>query len=80
MSIKENLSLLLLYHSNMKKELIEDIVLNIAKTFEFDNFLNNRPTSISIGNIKLINLARAIIHDPFFILWMNLIQILIILQ
>lgn len=67
MSVLDNLSLYMTYHTKLNREIIKDIVYNIAKRFEFESYLNLRPANLSIANIKLVNLARAIIHNPRFI-------------
>ncbi|MCX8058381.1 MAG: ATP-binding cassette domain-containing protein [Spirochaetes bacterium] len=67
MSIMDNLSLYMTYHTRFNKEIVNEIVLNIAKKFEIEKYLNLRPANLSISNVKLVNIARAVIHDPIFL-------------
>jgi len=71
LSIYENLSLYYNYHTDMKEKEIYEIVKYYLDFFNFDNDLSLRPASLSIGEKMIVNLVRAISHDPEFLFFDN---------
>ncbi|MCX7820818.1 MAG: ATP-binding cassette domain-containing protein [Brevinematales bacterium] len=71
LSIYENLSLYYNYHTNMKEKEIYEIANYYLKQFNFDNDLSLRPASLSIGEKMIVNIVRAISHDPDYLFFDN---------
>jgi len=71
MSIYENLSLYYNYHTDMKDKEIYEKIKKYLDYFEFDNDLTLRPASLSMGERMVINIIRAISHEPEYIFWDN---------
>ncbi len=69
MSIYENLSLYFNYHTKLsEKEIYEKIKIYLDYA-GFDNDLSQRPNILSTGEKMLINIVRAISHEPEYIFW-----------
>ncbi len=69
MSIYENLSLYYNYHTDLSEK---DIYQKIKKYLDyvgFDNDISQRPNILSTGEKMLINIIRAVSHEPDFIFW-----------
>ncbi|MGA2142399.1 MAG: ABC transporter ATP-binding protein [Brevinematales bacterium] len=69
MSIYENLSLYYNYHTDLSEK---DIYLKIKKFLDyvgFDNDISQRPNILSAGEKMLVNIVRAISHEPEYIFW-----------
>ncbi len=71
LSIYENLSLYYNYHTNMKEKEIYEISSYYLNLFNFDNDLSLRPSSLSIGEKMIVNIVRAISHDPDYLFFDN---------
>ncbi len=71
LSIYENLSLYYNYHTNMKEKEIYEISNYYLKQFNFDNDLSLRPASLSMGEKMIVNIVRAISHDPAYLFFDN---------
>ena len=64
-SIYENLSLpLVIADPEMKKDLVEECVMNSLKSFRMEGERMSRPAALSAGERKIISFLRAIISDP----------------
>lgn len=65
LSIKENLALPLEFHfKNMTKDEIEDKIVKILNKVTMLESLNERPAQLSLGEQKLVGIARAMITEP----------------
>ncbi len=71
MSIYENLSLYYKYHTDFKEKEIYEKIKKYLDYTGFDNDLSLRPNTISTGERMLINIVRAVSHEPEFIFWDN---------
>ncbi|URA09705.1 ATP-binding cassette domain-containing protein [Thermospira aquatica] len=71
MSIEENLTLFFRYNYNMSfKESIKKVMPYI-EMFQLEKELKYRPAALSMGERMLVNIVRAIMHDPEYIFWDN---------
>lgn len=65
LSIKENLELPLTYHyRNIPPDLVEKKILQMLQKVNMENTLLTRPAALSLGEQKLISIARAMITEP----------------
>ncbi len=71
MSIYENLSIYYNYHTSMKEIEIYDKIKKFLDYVGFSENLSYRPNFISTGEKMLVNIVRAISHDPEFVFWDN---------
>jgi phospholipid/cholesterol/gamma-HCH transport system ATP-binding protein len=69
MSIRENLTLYYQYHTAMPDEEIMPILNRFLHYVGFADDLNARPNALSTGEKMLINIVRAISHDPEYLFW-----------
>jgi len=71
MSIEENLTLFFRYNHGMSfKEAIKR-VMPYVEMFQLQQELKLRPAALSMGEKMLVNVIRAITHDPEYIFWDN---------
>ncbi len=71
MSIEENLTLFFRYNYNMSfKEAIKKVMPYI-EMFQLERELKHRPAALSMGERMLVNIVRAVMHDPEYIFWDN---------
>ncbi len=66
-TLSENLMLPHLYHNLSDIDELSQKVLEIAKTFRFQNQLNQRPAMVSGGLRKLVTILRPILLRPSFL-------------
>lgn len=71
MSIYENLSLYYNYHTDWTEKQIYENIKKYLDYVGFEDDLTLRPGQLSIGERMLVNIVRAISHDPEFIFWDN---------
>jgi phospholipid/cholesterol/gamma-HCH transport system ATP-binding protein len=71
MSIYENLSLYYNYHTDLTEKEIYEKIKFFLDYVNFTDDLASRPAVLSTGERMLINIVRAISHDPEFIFWDN---------
>lgn len=71
LSIYENLSLYYNYHTYMSEEEIYDRIKYYLDYFGFDNDLSLRPASLSMGERMILNIVRAISHEPEILFFDN---------
>jgi ABC-type multidrug transport system ATPase subunit len=71
MSIYENLSLYYNYHTNMTEKEIYEKIKYFLDYVGYNDDLTYRPNVLSFGEKMLINIIRAIFHNPEFIFWDN---------
>jgi len=71
LSIYENLSLYYNYHTNLSEKEIYEKVRYFLDYFNFDNDLSLRPACLSIGERMIINIVRAISHNPEILFFDN---------
>ncbi len=67
LSIYENLSLYYKYHTNLREKEIYDIIKYYLDYFSFENDLSYRPASLSTGERMIVNIVRAVTHNPDFL-------------
>jgi ABC-type multidrug transport system ATPase subunit len=71
MSIYENLSLYYNYHTDMTEKEIYEKIKYYLDYVGYSNDLTFRPNVLSFGEKMLINIVRAVFHNPEFIFWDN---------
>jgi ABC-type multidrug transport system ATPase subunit len=69
MSIYENLSLFYNYHTSLPEKEIYQKIKKYLDYVGFDNDLSQRPNTISTGERMLVNIVRAISHEPDLLFW-----------
>jgi phospholipid/cholesterol/gamma-HCH transport system ATP-binding protein len=69
MSIYENLSLYYNYHTDLSEKEIYQKIKKYLDYTGFDNDISQRPGIFSTGEKMLINIVRAVSHEPEFIFW-----------
>lgn len=71
MTIYENLSLYYNYHTDMTEKAIYEKIKYFLDYVGFHDDLTFRPAALSTGEKMLVNIVRAISHEPEFIFWDN---------
>lgn len=71
MSIYENLALYYQYHTDMTDKEIYTRIKYYLDYTGFTDDISRRPTALSLGEKMLINIIRAISHEPEYIFWDN---------
>lgn len=64
MNIITNLSLPLLYHTNIQEKIIHEKVRNIAKNLDLNYNLFDFPENLTIEDKKKLSVVRALLTDP----------------
>ncbi|MCX7882011.1 MAG: ATP-binding cassette domain-containing protein [Brevinematales bacterium] len=71
MSIEDNLTLFFRYNYGMSfKEAVKRI-MPYVEMFQLQHELKLRPAALSMGEKMLVNIIRAVMHDPEYIFWDN---------
>jgi len=71
MSIYDNLALYFRYNTNLSEKEIERKIYEKLELVHFTDDLNQRPAASSIGEKMLVNIVRAIIHNPDYVYFDN---------
>ncbi len=69
LTVRENMALPLREHENYSEEDIERIVTERLNWVELYNVEDKLPTDLSVGMMKRVGLARAIVRDPKIVLF-----------
>lgn len=71
LSIYDNLALYYRYNTNLSEKEIQKKIFNCLEKINFNDDVNQRPAALSMGERMLINIIRAISHNPEYIFWDN---------
>lgn len=71
MSIEDNLTLFFRYNQNLSFKEAMKRIMPYVEMFQLQQELKLRPAALSMGEKMLVNIIRAIMHDPEYIFWDN---------
>ena len=71
MTIEDNLLLYFRYHEGLSTREGRKKIMPYVEMFQLENELKLRPASLSMGERMLVNIIRAVMHDPMYIFWDN---------
>lgn len=71
LSIYENLSLYYNYHTKMTEKEIYEHIKPFLDYVGFEDDISMRPSALSTGEKMLVNIVRAISHNPKIVFWDN---------
>jgi ABC-type sugar transport system ATPase subunit len=69
MNIYDNITLYFHYHSLIDEKTLKRKVSDLINKLGISDDLESRPAQLSIGEKRLVSIARALIHEPETIFW-----------